>query len=70
MFLEVFLFVQTPLDAAKQSVLRACAARACWSGIKSKSLFNDVAVFVILSTLFSILVNLFLLALADANPAI
>ena len=26
-------FVQTPLDAAKQSVLRACTTRVCWHGI-------------------------------------
>ena len=42
----LFLFVQTPFDVAKQSVLRAytCAARVCWSAIKSKKLLNDVAV--------------------------
>jgi len=27
---------QMPFDAAKQSVLRVCAARVSWSGIESK----------------------------------
>ena len=63
----MFLFVQTPFDAVKQSVLRVCAARVCWSGIKSKRLLNGVAVFVTLSTLFSILASLFLPALADQS---
>ena len=51
--------------------LGVCADGVCWSGIKSKkafiSLLTDVVVFVILSTLFSILAGLFLPALADAN---
>ena len=32
----VFLFVRTPFDAAKQSVLRACAFRVCWRGKREK----------------------------------
>ena len=61
----MFLFVQMPFNAAKQSVLRACTDGVCWSGIKVRRLkfIADVAIFVILSTLFSILASLFLPAL-------